>query len=417
MSDIEIDVEKKPNIFVRVAVIAGMLIILFLIAAGIVKYVPKIISAISPANVSLTSLFNSGTNGSTATTTESVPAEANPNPAYNAAPQPEATTSTPVYQSAPARTPAPAPRPAPAYVYTYPRYTGPSDLAVSLVKVGQIDNNGSFIQTNSIQPGSRVQIVFNVSNVGSGASQSWNLNAVLPTSISGERVYNSQAEPSIPPGASYQMTLAFDAYDPSTSAIQITLQGGADVNTGNNILIVPLTSNGYNNYNNNYNNGCYYQNGYQYCSNNNSGNNTNYSNNCYWSNNYYYCNGNGNGSVSNADLSVTITNVGTMDRNTGQFYYTNSIYRGDKAAVQFEVRNNGSTNSGSFTWTANFPSNSNSTFTSSTQNSLAPGQTMTFTAGFDNLYVGSQNVTVQLYPSGSDSNSSNNYASRSVYVN
>jgi len=276
-----------------------------------------------------------------------------------------------------------------------------------------------------------------VQNVGTGASGSWYLNAVLPTSISNERVYNSQAQPSINPGQSYQMTLAFDSYDPSTSSIQITLQGGNDTNRNNNILVIPLTSNG----NSANNNGCYYQNGYQYCNGNNNNGcyysngsyicNNNNNNNCYYLNGSYVCNNNNNngcyysngsyicntGNNSASDLSVTITNVGTLDKNTGQFYYTNSISRTDRAAVQFEVKNTGGTSSGSWSFTANLPSSSNSSYSSGTQNSLAAGQTMSFTVGFDGPNGGSQNVSVQLYPSGSDSNSGNNYASRSIYVN
>ena len=395
--------DNKPNIFVRIAVIAGMLLILFFIAAAIVKYVPRIISAMSPANVSLTSLFNPDANNGSATSTEaSTPATA--------------TSSAPVQSQTSAPKPtANQPQTGGGYVYTYPTYTGPADLAISLVKVGQVASNGSFIQTNSIQPGSRVQAQFNINNVGSGRSGSWNLNAVLPTSIIGERVYNSQAQPTLNPGDSYQMTLAFDSYDPSQQAIQISIVGGNDANQGNNILVIPVTSSG--NYGGN-TSGCYWSNGYQYC-------NNNYYNNagqsiCYGTNNIpYYCNNNYNYNNSGSDLSVTITNVGTMDRNTGQFYYTNSssFSRYDKVAVQFEVRNLGGASSGNWTFTGNLPSSSQSSYSSNTQNSLAPGQTMSFTLGFDNPNVGSQSFSIQLYPQGTDSNSGNNYASRSIYIN
>ena len=245
--------DSKPNIFVRIAVIAGMLLILFFIAAAIVKYVPRIISAMSPANVSLTSLFNQNANDGVATSTE---ADNTPTTATSSAPVQSQT-------SAPKPT-ANQPQTGGGYVYTYPT-TGPADLAISLVKVGQVASNGSFIQTNSIQPGSRVQVQFNITNVRSGRSGSWNLNAVLPTSVANERVYNSQAQPTLNPGDSYQMTLAFDSYDPSQQAIQISIVGGNDTNQGNNILVIPVTSSG--NYGGN-TSGCYWSNGYQYCNNN-----------------------------------------------------------------------------------------------------------------------------------------------------
>ena len=56
---IDSDNGGKGNVFVRIAIIIGILFILFLIAIGIVRFVPKILSSFGPANVSLTSLFGS----------------------------------------------------------------------------------------------------------------------------------------------------------------------------------------------------------------------------------------------------------------------------------------------------------------------------------------------------------------------
>lgn len=456
---------KKPNILVRVIVIAAMLLILFFIALAIVKYVPKIISAISPANVSLTSLFNPGTATTTSETSSNYPASSNQSeaPAYTAS-STYANTSNNSNVSSKVYSSASYTKPSYHYTSSYQSnyaYTGPSDLAISLVKVGQVNTDGSFTQTSAITPGSRVQVQFMVANVGSGRSGSWNLQAILPTSISLEHLYNSVTEPAINPGASYLMTLAFDSYDPSQSSIQISLAAPGDVNAANNTLTIPLTSNGYSNGNNNSgcyysngtyycngtnnSNGCYYSNGSYYCNNynsnstsnscywngstytctnNNSNNSCYYSNgsyycsnsssnnNCYYSNGTYYCNNNTSG---NADLSVNILNVGKLD-SSGNFTSTTNISHNDRAAVQFNVSNNGNTTSPSWTFTSYIPS-STGTYTSGTQNMINAGQTsQTFTVSFDYPYSGTQTIYVQLNPQGNDTNSGNNYASRTLYV-
>ncbi|HEY4512374.1 MAG TPA: CARDB domain-containing protein [Candidatus Paceibacterota bacterium] len=497
---------KKPNIWVRVAVITGMVVILFFIAVAIVKYVPKFISAISPANVSLTSLFsskdkmsasvdptqvasgnkftiswknNSGdTDGSTiwsfkcvtgitieynsingmrpvvcdtlfplsdsvnnysfvaknstdapivvpmavsfwdkdlkamkfsgSTSLTVVPQgfTATPGTSYEPSLNAPVTDQTKTSTSTEAKTNTSNASTktyttgGPSYAYPTYTYTGPSDLAISLVSVGRITSNGSFEQTTSLYSGDRVSVKFNVSNVGSGRSGSWVLRTVLPTTIASERLFTSSVEPALNPGDSYQLTIAFDAYDPNLNVIQI-LVDTVETNQSNNSLVINVSLNG--NYNNN---NCYYNNGVYTCNNNN---------NCYYNNGYYNCNNNS----GNRDLSVTITDVGTMDRNTGQFYNSGSVNRYDKAAFRFTVQNIGGTDTGIWTFNASLPSSTNSSYYSTSQNSLAPGQSATFTLGFENPYTGSNTVSVNIDPNNniSESNENNNYTSRSIYVN
>ncbi len=415
MHDEEITIEKKPNIFVRIAIIVGMLLILFFIAATIVRYIPKIISAISPANVSLTSLFNPSASSSTPSTN-----------AQNYSPAPANQTNVGATSTIEVKTiPTTQKSQTTNNTYTYKTYSGPANLSITLSKVGYLGSNGAFVQSTSIPAGSRVLVEFNVANIGSGRSGNWNLQASLPTSIAAERSYISQAEPALNPGDSYQMSLAFDSYDASQNTIQIAIVGG-DSNSGNNTLSIPLTSNGTSYNNNTPTNGCYWSNGSYYCNNSNYNNGTTGYTVCYGANNIpYYCNnssnGNNNGNYNNStsDLSINITNIGTMDRNTGQFYFTNSWSRNDKIAVQFAITNIGGTTSGNWAFSANLPSSSNSTYSSNTQNALAPGQSATYTLGFDNPNSGSQNLSLQLILQGnvSDSNSDNNYTSRSIYIN
>ncbi len=463
--------DVKPNVFLRVLLVIGILIILFLIAVAIVRFVPKFISSFGQANVSLTSLFsgnsatstpstngnqqnsntnsNTGTNGgyygnSGATTTNQ-----NNEPTYT---RPSSNTNTGTSR--------------PTYTYPATQYQqGPADLTITLSKVGRLLPDGSFQQTSNFTAGDRVTIQFIVANAGTGRSGNWTLSGRLPTQIAREQYYTSVLEPSIPAGTSYLMTMAFDSFDPNQSSIQLTINGG-DSNTSNNTLTIPVTgtqapvpntgncyySNGQyfcninnnTNYNNNYNNnnyGCYWQNGYQVCS-NSYGYNYNYatSGNCYYSNGQYYCtdttyNNNTNNNYgcywqngyqvcSNTtsgypDLSVTVISTGTVNKSTGVFTATNTITRNDRAAVRVEVRNNGSVATNQWSLTATLSGgSSNSTFSSGTQSAILPGQSQIQTVTFENPNPGFQTVSIQVMQlnSTAETNTGNNYATQSITV-
>ncbi len=294
--------------------------------------------------------------------------------------------------------------------YYYPA-NGKSDLAITLVKSGMVVNNGSFVQTSAINAGSRVMIQFNVANNGTAPSGAWSLTATLPTTIQNEKTYSSGTEPSLKPGDSFTMSLAFDSFDSSANQAIITLLSSADSNVSNNTLTIPFTAGSTYSNNNNYN----------------------------YNNNYY--NSNGNYYNNNASLNVAITNLGQFNRSTGQFYYNgynSSIYSGSTVGVQFTVTNNGSTATGPWSFNATLPTNSNSNYnnnycngyncnnnyynnnggtynySSGTEPSLAPGQSMSFTIAFDNPTIGSDTVYINAY--GSSVSGGNNSATRTFYV-
>lgn len=378
--------ESRARIFIRIAVIVAMIVVLFLIAVAIVRYVPKFISSFGQANVSLTSLFG----GNTATTTPSTTGtETGGQSSYNATNYGATATSTYGGQNQFGQGQNANTKPSGSYTAPKPyyyTYNGPADLAINLVKVGRILPDGTFQSTSNLAAGDRVTVQFRVSNVGSGKSGAWTLSAVLPTIIASEQNYISTTQPSLNPGDSYIMTLAFDSFDASRNSILITING-ADSNQGNNILTVPVTGSG-----------------------------TNIpSNNCYLYNGQHIC---GTGGIYGglSDLAITVTNVGYMDAYSGQFYPSGNLYAGQKVAVQFEVKNIGGAYSGTWSFSANMPSNYQSNYYSGMQNSLAPGQVQTFTLGFTNPRSGSQNFSVQLNPMSGDANSSNNYASRTLYI-
>jgi hypothetical protein len=460
-ADIHIDednsADTKPSVFVRVAIIIGILIILFLIAIAIVRFVPRFISSLGQANVSLTSLF-SGNSNATTTPAATNNTQNNQYPVNN---QPLATTTSNnnqgSYNNAPTQnTSTGSSRP----TYTYPSNptyypATPADLSISLVKVARLAPDGSLQDTRNFFAGDRVTVQFKVTNIGGSASGAWTLSARLPTTIPSEQNYVSGAEPSIPRGASYLMTMAFDAFDPNQSSIQIGVNA-ADASTANNILTIPVsgTYNGGNNQN-----GCYYQNG-QYICNGNNNNNGYYNNyNCYWSNGSYICN-NQNGSYNNnnnlgscyvngqyicggnynsnngcyyqngyqvcsntqsgyADLDVRIITTGQVDRNTGQFMSTNTVTRNDRAGVQIEIRNTGSVVSNPWSLTASLSGNgSSSTYSSGVQSAIQPGQSQVIVATFDNPTAGYQTVSVSATQTNNsyESNTGNNYANQGINI-
>ncbi len=84
------------------------------------------------------------------------------------------------------------------------------------------------------------------------------------------------------------------------------------------------------------------------------------------------------------DLAVRILQVGILTgsnliNSQTQFNYS------DMVGIRFEIRNDGDAVTGPWAFTAALPSTSNPTFSSATQISLRPGESILFTLGFSNL--------------------------------
>lgn len=114
--------------------------------------------------------------------------------------------------------------------------------------------------------------------------------------------------------------------------------------------------------------------------------------------------------VSPADLSVRIIAVGVIDSYTGAFVQRAPYSPSEVSAVQFDVQNVGGSPSGSYTFQAQIPTSQPYTFSSQVQPSLGAGAHVVNTLRFSPAMDG--NFTVQIF--GSDSRTSNNYASRWV---
>ncbi len=102
-----------------------------------------------------------------------------------------------------------------------------------------------------------------------------------------------------------------------------------------------------------------------------------------------------NSTGNKADLVVKIIDVGILGSNN-QFYYDNSPDDNDTIAVRFEVQNIGGSYTGGWRFTVDMPTEDNETFESNNQNSLAPGEIRQFTIGFDNPQTGENDIVIEV---------------------
>jgi hypothetical protein len=102
---------------------------------------------------------------------------------------------------------------------------------------------------------------------------------------------------------------------------------------------------------------------------------------------------------------------------TDAFVASTTVPYGDRPAVHFKVTNIGTNWSGTWTFNASIPTRPAYTFHSPVQQSLAPGDSIDYTLGFDQAITGpDQVITITIDPVGSDSNTNNNSTSAGMTV-
>lgn len=107
----------------------------------------------------------------------------------------------------------------------------------------------------------------------------------------------------------------------------------------------------------------------------------------------------------NTDLSVRSIGVGTIDT-SNRFSLVGVIDNDYKGAIQFEIKNNGTKTSDTFTYVATLPNGA--TYTSDVQTALKPNERAIITVGFDTTnLIGIKVFTVKVITA-SDSNLNNN---------
>ncbi len=114
--------------------------------------------------------------------------------------------------------------------------------------------------------------------------------------------------------------------------------------------------------------------------------------------------------TSSADLSVRIIAVGVIDAASGVFVERTPSNPNDIAAVQFDVKNNGGTASGAYTFSVQLPTQPVYPFISAEQASLAPGAHVVSTLRFGPLAPGGGTVAIEVDAKRAvtDANRSNN---------
>lgn len=359
--------------FFRVLIIGAIILILVFLSIGIVRIVPKVVSTLASATVSITSLFGGDSATTPATTTDSgFVIIDNKKPATTTSP---ATTPT----KKPSTTYYPAPK----------TNAGTPDLAVTIVSSGIINSaNGNYVETTSLTTSDTVVIKFRIQNVGTGPSGSFNLAVNMPASNVSDQLRQITNASSIPAGASIEAQAVFTNPRIGTSLpVSISIDPSnltRDTNRGNNIAAVQLNVVQGANYN-----------GY----------------------------GNSGSNIVNGqpDFIVQVTQVGTLDA-YNQFVPTTSVPVNGRVAVQLRVVNQGNNANITNPWffraeMTDYP-NANKIYNSDVQAGLVGGQVVTYTLGFDNLRYGSNSITIYIDSQNGiyESNENNNIGTVSFNV-
>ena len=259
--------------------------------------------------------------------------------------------------------------------------TGSPDLAVQITSVGISSSNGSFVATNNFTTSDTVVVKFIVQNIGTGPTGAWSMKVNMPSSNVNDQVRTISAN-SLPAGAAVSGQAVFNTPTlGSNQQITVSVDPNGYIlesNENNNKASAAINvtqaysyNNSYNSYNNNnnyynasYNTNCIngYTNGiYTGCTNNSGYNYNNctsgyintygvYTTGC---NNYNYNYGNYNNYGSNLpNLTATFISIGKIDISSGQFIPTTYFRPGDKVAVNFSVTNYSSVYTSTWVWKA-----------------------------------------------------------------
>ena len=436
----------------KIVIIALIIVVLIFLSFFMVSFVPKILSSMANATVSITSAFfpaDNKSNTTTATnngTSSGVTLDAangtsssfltnffGPRKTDNNQPATFSIATSTKQQSSdnsPVNTGSNSNSSANNTNNNYQRASGIPDLAVQITSIGTAGTNGVFITTNNFTRADTIIVKFKIENQGSGPSGAWSMKVNMPSSNVNDQVKTISSR-SIPAGLAVSGQAVFNT--PAVGVNQkVTISidpNGAilESNENNNQASVAINVTQIN-YNNNYNNG------YNYNYNNN------YNNNCP----YGYYNGSYNYNCNNynnlPNLTVRFVSLGKIDI-YNQFTQTTYLRASDKLAVKFDVTNNGSVYTSSWSWKAilvgpttyynhNYNNNyyngytynsdgSRTYITQSPDSGLAPGETRTLTVTFDSLTYGSNYVTITADSANSitESNEGDNTISQSFFVN
>lgn len=378
--------------FLRVLIIGAILAILVLLSVGIVRIVPKALSSLASATVSINSLFDGETAKATTTPTPNGNGFVVVNNATSTA---NATSSIldilkPNFNKYGPNNYVPTPG---TNSNTYNRVngtaagrnvstnntvtcTGNPDIAISVIGKGVISKTtGQYVETNSFTTNDMVSIKFKVENRGTCPTGTWSLNSTLPSQNVADRTRNVANIGSLPGGSAVTGQANFDAPQAGNVSVVLTVISGKDADSTNNTTTQPFTV---------INTGT------------------------------VPAIGNGQ-----PDLMVRVLQTGVLTYNNQFIPTTNNAFRaGDRVAVKFEVINQGQTATGAWNFRAELTPNQ--TYNNPQYEAGIPaGGRVVYTIAFDNVQIGSNTITLYVDSQNQvqEFNESNNTGSISFQVN
>ena len=408
----------------RIIVIGAILLILVFLSIGIVKIVPKALSSLASATVSIGSLFggnasstdvtnSNGSNGTVVqngngfivvgTSTDNGANTGNSNSSIGGTKTASSTCLldliTPKFGSYPYNNYVPTPAGqtskngtstqsgsnsssnasnggSSARVTSRTCVAGEQpDLAVSILSRGIINASGQYIETNNFTTGDTVSLKFKIENRGICSTGAWNFKAEMPSTNTVDQVRTVSNVASLPAGSAVTGQANFDSPRSGSSNVVLTVTDttGRDSNTSNNVATSALSVT-------------------------NSGT-TNGGN------------GNNGGVITSGDgrpdLNVRILQTGvltynnqfvpmsTINGNNGAF--GGNFRSADRVAVQFEIDNQGLSATGAWNFQAQF---TGSNYPARIYNnpsyeaSIPAGGRAIYTIAFDNIQFGSNSISI-----------------------
>jgi hypothetical protein len=361
----------------RVIIGIVVIIILIFLSIGIVRLIPRLVSSIASSTVSITDIFgndnasSTNSNGNSTSTNNGWWGHGTStnngwnNNGNNSGGNGNGTGSNGNgWQNATSGTP---------------------DLAVSVISTGNINpKNGIYTAKTSFTSTDTIIVKFRVENHGTAPSGSWKLNVSMPTTRSSDQLRQVTGN-SIPAGGFITAQAVFTGPKIGSGLpVTITVDPNGlvmDSDRSNNSATVALNV----------------TQGYTY---------SGYGNGTVTGNNIY----------GQPDLTVQISQVGTLDQ-FNRFVPTASIPAYGRVAVQFRVTNQGNNSTLSAPWffrseMTNYP-NANKIYNSDIQPGLIGGQSVNYTISFDNVSRGANTISLFIDSQNNinELNENNNFAS------
>lgn len=393
--------------FIKIIIIVAILVILVFLSVGIVRIVPRVVSSLASATVSLGSFFTGGNSNDNATSTTSsnntgtntggvqTATSTNGNgfviingTSTNSGSEderslvnilrPNSTSGQPTQGANNNSNTSNVKNPVNnssntgagnvSYVANTCTNGRVSDLAVRVLSRGVMNRaTGQYVETNSFTSSDTVIVKFIAENRGNCPTGTWSLRVDMPSQNTADRVRNIVNVASLPAGSTVTGEVNFTTPVVGNSNVTLTVtdNSGRDSNLSNNTVSTSITTVA-----------------------SNTGTNP----------------GTPITGDGRPDLAVRILRMGTLGYNN-QFItsantsgsYGGNFRVGERIAMQFEVINQGQNPTGPWTWKADSVVFQNGSYINNQyENSIPAGGRLVYTIGFDSQTIGTNNISVSV---------------------